>query len=54
MMTLHMGGGEMADAEDLKSSGVTPVWVRLPPALLSFSNSLKLEFYKQELAFFFY
>ena len=28
------GGGEMADAADLKSAGITPVWVRLPPALL--------------------
>jgi hypothetical protein len=27
------GGGEMADAADLKSAGVIPVWVRLPPAL---------------------
>ena len=24
----------MADAADLKSAGITPVWVRLPPALL--------------------
>ena len=23
----------MADAADLKSAGVTPMWVRLPPAL---------------------
>jgi hypothetical protein len=27
------GGGGMADAADLKSAGLTPVWVRLPPAL---------------------
>jgi hypothetical protein len=28
------GGGEMADAVDLKSSVLTDVWVRIPPALL--------------------
>ena len=28
------GGGGTADAADLKSAGVTPVWVRIPPALL--------------------
>jgi tRNA(Ile)-lysidine synthase len=27
------GGGETADAADLKSAGVIPVWVRIPPAL---------------------
>lgn len=27
------GGGEMADATDLKSVGGDSVWVRLPPAL---------------------
>jgi hypothetical protein len=27
------GGGGMVDAEDLKSSGCKPVWVRIPPAL---------------------
>ncbi len=29
----------MADAGDLKSLGVTPVWVRLPPALPDFSQA---------------
>ncbi len=29
------GGGGMADAADLKSAGEYPVWVRIPPALLS-------------------
>ena len=29
------GGGEMVDAADLKSAGVLPVWVRIPPALLT-------------------
>ena len=29
------GGGGMADAADLKSAGVIPVWVRLPSALLN-------------------
>ena len=27
------GGGEMADAGDLKSPVLTDVWVRIPPAL---------------------
>lgn len=30
------GGGEMVDAADLKSAGRQSVWVRVPPALLTF------------------
>ena len=38
-MAWRVGGG-MADAADLKSAGVIPVWVRIPPDLLSVRSSL--------------